>query len=312
MRRTLPLTIAAAATTLAATAAVLAPAHAITNGELDNGAHPMVGMMSAQTEDGEPLWRCSGTLISPTVFITAGHCTSDDEGGSVGNVELWFGDGPYPTNPLFLEDVADFETAGDPSCEDDETGERYDGYPCTGEYSGEAFTHPSYDPDAFWLWDLGVVRLDEAVAGVTEFGTLPEVGAYDDWAPSREQTFTSVGYGLQKARGQGATSKNDAEKVRMVSHPRLVLANRPYVGDYNMQLSNNARTGGTCSGDSGGPNFLDDTFEIVGVTSYGMSMQTCGGLGGLYRLDREEDRPWLLCVVNAATNEAAEACTLEG
>ena len=60
------------------------PAGAITDGDLDGEDHPMVGLMVADgpyyDETGTqigfgPLWRCSGTLISPTLFITAGHCT---------------------------------------------------------------------------------------------------------------------------------------------------------------------------------------------------------------------------------------------
>lgn len=46
---------------------------AITNGGLDGEKHPHVGLMVAQLEDGYPLWRCSGALISPTVFVTAGE-----------------------------------------------------------------------------------------------------------------------------------------------------------------------------------------------------------------------------------------------
>lgn len=305
--------LAAVATTLVAALAFLAPpAQAITKGgTLDDGAHPMVGLMSAQTETGEHLWRCSGTLINPTTFITAGHCTSNDDGGSVGEVKLWFADGPIPTNPQWLADV---EEGDDPACVPDGGGARYSGYPCTGEYTGEAFTHPSYDPAQFWLWDLGVVKLDQPVQGVTEFGTLPAVGAYDGWRSSRRQTFTTVGYGLQKALGQGASAqgKDSAVKVRMVARPRLISINSPYVGDYAMQLSNNSNTGGSCFGDSGGPNFLGSTLEIAGVTSYGMSAQACGGIGGVYRLDRAEDRPWLMCVINAPDEATARACTLAG
>ena len=45
-----------------------APAGAIINGEPDGNDHPYVGM----TFNDE--FVCSGTLISPTVFLTAGHC----------------------------------------------------------------------------------------------------------------------------------------------------------------------------------------------------------------------------------------------
>jgi V8-like Glu-specific endopeptidase len=42
--------------------------------------------MVAQTAKGEPLWRCSGTLLSPTIFLTAGHCTEQP----AAHVEIWF------------------------------------------------------------------------------------------------------------------------------------------------------------------------------------------------------------------------------
>ena len=51
------------------------PASAITDGVPDGNGHPYVGLMVAQDSHGNPLWRCSGTLLSPTVYLTAGHCT---------------------------------------------------------------------------------------------------------------------------------------------------------------------------------------------------------------------------------------------
>lgn len=290
MRRpTLPLAAAAALVLATGSLGSLDTATAITAGSPDDGAHPMVGLMSAQTADGEPLFRCTGTLVSPTVLVTAGHCTSDG-GADVGNVELWFG-AHYETDSRFLTDVADATERGDPSCEDDDTGERYAGFPCTGEVSGSAHTHPAFDPAQFWLRDLGVVVLDEPVVSAG-YAELPPVGAFDGWRPQRKQTFTAVGYGLQ-ADYPAAAGKDRSAKTRMVAEPRLITVNSPSVGDHGMRLSNNARTGGTCSGDSGGPNFVGDGLVIAGVTSYGMSMQTCGGNGGIYRLDRAEDRAWL-------------------
>jgi hypothetical protein len=280
--------LAAAATTLAAAAAAVAPAHAITNGNLDDGGHPMVGLMVAQDGDGEPLWRCSGTLVSGTVFVTAGHCTSDEQGGSVENVEVWFGQGPISPSTAFREGQ------GDLLCQDDD-GNRYDGYPCSGDVSGAAHTHPQYDSNQFWRYDLGVVVLEEGWELPTgyDYATLPEQGAYDGWKSNRKQSFTAVGYGLQKDHGQGASWKDAAVNQRMVSTPQLISVNSPYVGDYSMKLSNNARTGGTCGGDSGGPNFLSGSLEIAGVTSFGMNAQTCGGIGGAYRLDGADDVAFL-------------------
>ena len=46
----------------------VSPAAAVTDGELDGNGHPYVGLMVAQTADGTPLWRCSGTSTrEPTV-----------------------------------------------------------------------------------------------------------------------------------------------------------------------------------------------------------------------------------------------------
>ena len=76
MRRSLLARWSAAVATLAAallTVTSAAPAGAITHGDLDGDGHPAVGLMVAKDADGNPLWLCSGTLISPTVYLTAGH-----------------------------------------------------------------------------------------------------------------------------------------------------------------------------------------------------------------------------------------------
>ena len=76
--------LTAAVVASAAFALCAGPASAITNGELDGNAHPYVGLMVAQDADGNPLWRCTGTLLSSTVFLTAGHCTE----GPAAHVEI--------------------------------------------------------------------------------------------------------------------------------------------------------------------------------------------------------------------------------
>jgi secreted trypsin-like serine protease len=63
-------------------------------------------------------------------------------------------------------------------------------------------------------------------------------------------------------------------------------------GDFSVLLSNNHATGGTCFGDSGGPNFIDDTNVIGGVTSFGLN-GNCAGTGGVYRVDKADDLNWL-------------------
>jgi secreted trypsin-like serine protease len=58
-----------------------------------------------------------------------------------------------------------------------------------------------------------------------------------------------------------------------------------FTGDFSLLLSNNAASGGTCFGDSGGPNFLGDSMIVAGVTSFGLN-GNCAGTGGVFRIDR--------------------------
>ena len=256
MRRKFGIAIAVAAAAVLGSAV---PAGAVTDGAPDEGAHPYVGLMVADDAAGNPMWRCTGTLVSPTVFVTAGHCTFGADSATV-----WF-----------EENIQGNEAAL--------------GYPAGGSTStdGDVFTHPQYEDAAFYLYDLGVVVLDEPVY-LAEYGALPTLDQLDALKPKASTTFTSVGYGLQVAFANPNPPKYSAVKDRLVSTPHLVQINRGIVGDYAMILSNNAKTGGTCFGDSGGPNFLDDTNTIAGVTSFGLN-SSCGGTGGVYRIDRQDD-----------------------
>jgi hypothetical protein len=263
--------LAASAVSVILGALSVAPAAAITDGTpTAEGDYPYVGLMTAHAADGDYLWRCTGTLLSPTVFVTAGHCTD-----GAAYAVVYFGVGPIIPDPDFTLDTR--------SC----VG--ISGYPCGDGITGEVFTHPQFDPDAFYLYDLGVVVLDEPVV-LGEYAQLPELNALDGLRVGTR--FTSVGYGLQKAFPDAAARKDVAVRQQRVAHPRLLQMDTGSTGDYSILLSNNAHTGGTCFGDSGGPNFLGDTTTLAGVTSYGKNW-TCGGTGGVYRLDQADDLPWL-------------------
>jgi hypothetical protein len=244
---------------------LVVPAAAVTDGELDGEGHPYVGLMVAQDAEGDPLWRCSGTLLSATLFLTAGHCTESP----AAHIEIWFD-------------------------ADVESGIPGNGYPFTGDVGGTPYTHPQYDPNAFYLFDLGVVVLDEPIVK-SEYGALPTLDQLDVLKTQRgrqDVTFTAVGYGLQRINPVFV----EAERVRMYAEPHLIQINGGIVGDFSLLLSNNHSTGGTCFGDSGGPNFLGSgdtaTNVIAGVTSFGLN-GTCGGTGGVYRVDRADDLDWL-------------------
>jgi hypothetical protein len=237
------------------------PASAVTNGDLDGENHPYVGLMVGLI-DGAPQFRCTGTLISPTLFVTAGHCTE-----GINEVEIWFD-------------------------ADVESGIPGNGYPSTGDVSGTPFVSPDYVPAAFFVNDLGVVELNQPVDLAGGYAQLvAEAGVLDAMKTRRgrqNQDFTAVGYGLQLINPVFI----EAELVRMVATPHLIQINtQGFTGDFSMMLSNNHSTGGTCFGDSGGPNFIGDTNVIGGVTSFGIN-GNCAGTGGVYRLDRAHDLAW--------------------
>jgi secreted trypsin-like serine protease len=244
---------------------IASPAAAITNGTLDGESHPFVGIMVAKDSAGNPLWRCSGTLLSPYVFLTAGHCTE----APAASAEVWF-----------EADVG----AGRPG----------NGYPNEGptSVSGTTYVHPQFDPNNFLLHDLGVVVLDEPVQR-SQYGQLPEQGALDTFMTRRgkqDATVTAVGYGLQRINPVFVES----DLVRYQATLRIIgLRNNFGIPEgTSMAVSANANTGGTCFGDSGGPQFLNNTNIVVAVTSFGIN-GNCAGIGGAYRVDQADDLNWL-------------------
>ena len=267
-----------AAVVLLAVAAM--PVSAITHGQKDGDGHPYVGLVVAIDEDGFALWQCTGTLISDSLFLTAGHCTEPP----AAHIEIWFSAGPVPLDPEF---GAALEAAfpDDVSCSSDPVS--FDGYPCGGDVGGTPYGHPQYDPSAFFLFDLGMVVLDDPMP-MAQYGALPELDQLDALEPRRATTFTSVGYGRQRSFPDAASWKVEAVRERYVAKPHLLQINTGFTGDFSLMLSNDANTGGTCFGDSGGPNFLGNTNVIAGVTSFALNFP-CGGAGGVYRIDRADD-----------------------
>lgn len=237
------------------------PVFAITDGQLDGDAHPAVVLILME-QDGEPAFRCSGTLIAPTYVLTAGHCTGAP--------------GEFSGMRIFTE--SDVENGNN-------------NYPLTGANSVEAVrwaAHPAYTEAPFFVHDVGMIELAEPVVldGVEQYATLPVVNILDSFARQRglkDISFTAVGYGLQRINPVFVVSR----RVRMFSTPNLIQINTPgFTGDFSLLLSNNHATGGTCFGDSGGPNFIGDSLVVGGVTSFGLN-GNCAGTGGVFRLDRQ-------------------------
>jgi hypothetical protein len=243
---------------------------AIKNGVLDGNAHPYVGLVVFKDAAGAPLWRCSGTLLSPTVFLTAGHCTE----APAARATVWFESAVRRNDPVF-------------------------NYPFGGSTSvaGTPYTHPQYDPNNFTRHDLGVVVLDTAVV-MPVYGALPALGLFDPLFTARglqNQVFTPVGYGLQFIN----PAKTIAELTRYRATVTVITGDSPFGGNSAFDTDNesvlftdNASGGGTCFGDSGGPVFWGTSNVVAAVTSFGIN-QNCAGTAGGYRVDTADDLDWL-------------------
>jgi Trypsin len=280
------------------------PAMAITHGQPDDGEHPYVGELiffDADAEDprfNDPgsWFSCSATMLSPTVIVTAGHCTfgvgKDGEstttggGNGSGGNDIWFD----------ASESAHFD--GFPASSDygpDENHQRYLDRAAFLNASpfwhrGTSHPHPEFSPDEFFVHDAGVVVLDEPLAMDT-FGTIPTLDYLNRYQGQPHHLFEVVGYGLTRsgpftAEGGDVRLKGDVKLNSLHGSPP----------DTFVLLSNNPgkpHKGGTCFGDSGGPTF-DDTNSnlVVAVTSFGFS-STCSGVGGAYRLDQRDDLAFL-------------------
>lgn len=233
---------------LEATLVMAVPAGAITNGTVDGNGHPNVGGLVAPTQYSDGTWLyCSGTLIAPTVFLTAAHC--GETGEHVG---------------------VTFDTAY-------EAGDKV--------YYGTFSADPLYNQSQNDPHDIAVVVLAKAVKAITP-APLPAAGSLANL--SSTQRFTSVGYGayeVTKGPGGHAFLYND---VRMVATGTLNATTASW-----LRISMNPATGngGTCYGDSGGPNFLGASGVVAAITITGDAV--CRSTNVDYRLDTESARTFL-------------------
>ena len=278
-----------------------APASAITGTYVDDFEHPFVGLIAfyvaddgnVTDPDSDPDFshRCSGSLLSPTVFLTAGHCTDETDGDLVG-FRIWFQQGAGANY--------------DPATQlDPVTG--YPEFCATGTLgvtcaTGTEMYNMGFDDFAGFpeINDVGVAILDQAIA-LPEYGELAAVGTLDFLGgPARGQqdrTFTVSGYGLSYSSPVAVVSFRE----RLMAESKLVNVKAGNAAGFNLQTSGNGGgRGGTCSGDSGGPVFYEaDTNRVVAVTSFGMNAY-CRGTDFAYRTDTEAVHEWLQSVLSPA------------
>lgn len=237
---------------------------AITNSFLDNSRHPNVGTIVAEfLTPGVKDQACSGTLISATVFLTAGHCIALLQARGVTQVWVTF-------DPVFSSSAT--------------------------LYPGTMHLNPAYpgrgyaDPE-----DLGVIVLNAPLPGISP-AALPPLGMLDRMfadASLKDTLFTIVGYGATDTvfggappdARQGKGTRRYATEGFLSLNPDLLNLNMNEVFGY----------GGSNTGDSGGPNFLgagsNETSIVAAIVYSGDRWGV--ELSVVYRLDTPEARAFL-------------------
>jgi hypothetical protein len=229
-----------------------APAGAVTNGQPDGEGHPYVGLVLLPVDGG--FFFCSGSLISPTIFVTAAHCFEE------------------PGQTVYLT----FDPEG-------AFGQTFEDFP-NNLLTGQWFPDPAFcvgcapGLPGFDTHDVAVVVLDAPVA-LDRYAALPTEGFVDELGKGTQ--VETVGYGLQ-VRPKKLTDELLTRYVGISN----VSRSRGRVSAEFLKLSANPSQGkgGTCFGDSGGPNLLRGTDTILGINSFGTN-RNCAGVSYSYRLD---------------------------
>ena len=255
------------------------PASAITYGFIDstNAFSNTGAFIVKSTDTGEIFPICSGTMITSNVFLTASHCTAyfSQELAPQGYVAYVSLDALIPFGASTSGATKLLAVAN-------------------------VVTNPNYSQRQSDSGDIGALILAHNVQGVTP-ATLPACRLLDELSAQnglKNASFTNVGYGVQnRVVGGGVPYFQDMNPIpRMFSFSSFNALNGGY-----LRLSQNPSTGngGTCFGDSGGPNFMmvNGRQVIVSITITGDSV--CRSTNVAYRLDTVSAQSFL-AAVNAA------------
>ena len=185
---------------------------------------------------------CSGTLVTPRVFLTASHCTAFAL--SQGFTETWVTFDPnFGTDP----------------------GHNIFSTP----YHGRIVHNPDYKQP--YHADFSLILLDQPVGGIAPARIAP-VGFLDalrDAGAINTTDYLNVGYGTSEkvvVKSQGPTFPFDGIRKWTISGYHALNPDMIHL-DQNL----NRDLSGTGYGDSGGPTFVDtaDGLVIVAVVSTG-------------------------------------------
>jgi secreted trypsin-like serine protease len=239
----------------------------ITNGTADNGKHPYVGV-AIFFVDGGPSHLCSASLLSPTLVLTAGHCTNGMNAARVYFDEIVTGNSDAKA------------------------------------YAGRPFTYPGFcegncGPGRLnFPGDVGVIVLDPdqavPVEAVGTFASLPPAGLVDT-LPNKAP-IDLVGYGVNRQVQQPGGQDwiwDDSTVARKFAPTELVSGQFQH-SDVQLRLALNpgGGSGGLCFGDSGGPNLQGRSNVVLAVNSW-VNNSNCAGVGYGARIDKPKILAWI-------------------
>ncbi|MDN3351118.1 trypsin-like serine protease [Actinomadura sp. DC4] len=231
------------------------PASAITNGTPDGESHPAVGALVGTKAFPDGTWSyCTGTLISPTVFLTAAHC------GEAGQ------------KTALVSFSSRYQLGA-------------------GVYVGRYVIDPAYREKAE-LHDIAVVVFTTPIPGIKP-ARLPAAGLLDRLKANgtlESSIFTPVGYGSALPTGAHAQTMHysDTRRRTTISYDRLST------NWLNLSVDTAKNEGGTCFGDSGGPNFLGGpASDLLVATTISGDDDACKATNLDYRLDSPAARTFL-------------------
>lgn len=232
------------------------PVLAIIGGQPDGSGHPYVGAL-----DVRPTGRripCTGTLISPTVFLTAGHCTHFFDAADITEARVTF-DSVFSDEAIF--------------------------------YTGTVYTNSSFNRSQNDPGDFGVIVFAQPVEGITP-ALLPTAGLLDQLGPQglHNVIFPTVGYGITRLLG-GPDGGGRPDIDRDSAGTRMV-ATQTFFSLTNAWLRLSMLDAGkSCTGDSGAPQFLGNTDLVVAIGVSGD--RSCEAMNGTLRLDTPSARAFL-------------------
>jgi hypothetical protein len=235
---------------VAAFVATVAPVLTVTNGQPDGNRHPYVGVMYQPIPNTTFITVCSGSALSATRFLTAAHCAD-------------------PTMPVFVSYKS-------------------------GPPFGTTFTRGTFHPHPDWCLACspGLAGFDSHDVAVVElslpsnpgaFADLPEANLVDTLPMGTDVEI--VGYGVQGFIRGGGRPGDIFLFTRYFAPSLLIQSDNVQSAEFIKLTANPALgKGGSCFGDSGGPNILSGSSIILAVNSY-LTNGNCAGVTYSQRVD---------------------------